>query len=281
MTISETDNPLAPTHTQGERGKDTTKLGEELPVFCERCGYVLHGLPMIRCEHCTLLQFHCPECGHHQPINTLRPAAQTLLGRIRGGWLALVVFFKLNLFGWLLFAWLAMGAAYSVMYDEEASQLRRQTQVVAPNMPPPFVAVWGAAKWNWETVLAFGLFGWPFGMVLRMALMRWKHGWKVGLVLATLAMGCIMLGVAIRRIDWRREKLPNPYNSDFIALMALAFGAIVFGAATVWPIWSLLVHAFLPKRTANALLNWQLSLSNQVSALSRPEALAISRRSVE
>src|SRR5215212_9739394 len=99
-----------------------TKLGEELPVFCERCGYSLHGLPQTRCEHCTILQFHCPECGHHQPINTLRPAAQTLIGRIRGGWLAFVVFFKLNLFGWLLFAWVGMGAAWSYRYDMEASQ---------------------------------------------------------------------------------------------------------------------------------------------------------------
>jgi hypothetical protein len=59
--------------------------------------------------------------------------------------------------------------------------------------------------------------------------------------------------------------------------MAIAYCAIVFGAATVWGVWTLLVHAFLPKRTANALLNWQASLSNQVSALARPEALAISR----
>src|SRR5438067_3089265 len=101
------------------------KLGEELPVFCERCGYSLHGLPQVRCEHCTLLQFHCPECGHHQPINTLRPAAQTILGRLRAGWLMLVILFKLNLFGWLLFAWVAMGAAWSWQYDEYATgQLR-------------------------------------------------------------------------------------------------------------------------------------------------------------
>ena len=104
------------------------KLGEELPVFCERCGYSLHGLPQVRCEHCTLLQFHCPECGHHQPINTLRPAAQTILGRIRGGWLTLVILFKLNLFGWLLFAWVGMGAAWSVQYDMEASQKLQQQQ---------------------------------------------------------------------------------------------------------------------------------------------------------
>ena len=56
------------------------------------------------------------------PLLTVRPAAQTILGRIRGGWLALVIFFKLNLFGWLLFAWVGMGAAWSVQYDNEATQ---------------------------------------------------------------------------------------------------------------------------------------------------------------
>src|SRR6266550_6330174 len=114
--------------TAPARSSQAIRLGEELPVFCERCGYSLHGLPQTRCEHCTLLQFHCPECGHHQPINTLRPAAQTILGRIRGGWLTLVILFKLNLFGWLLFAWVVMGAAWSVQYDNEASQRLQQQQ---------------------------------------------------------------------------------------------------------------------------------------------------------
>jgi hypothetical protein len=242
------------------------KLGEELPVFCERCGYSLHGLPQMRCEHCTLLQFHCPECGHHQPINTLRPAAQTILGRIRGGWLTLVIFFKLNLFGWLLFAWVAMGASWSFQYDIEASQ-RLQQQQKTQNWTP----MWKSATVDWQSVLAFALFAWPCGMVWRMALLRWKRGWAVGLVLATLVMGCIVLGVAVRRLDFANEttQIPDAFTSGFVTLMAIAFCAIVFGAATVWGVWSLLVHAFLPKRTANALLNWQASLSNQVSALSR------------
>src|SRR4051812_44562710 len=124
------------------------KLGEELPVFCERCGYSLHGLPQTRCEHCTLLQFHCPECGHHQPINTLRPAAQTILGRIRGGWLMLVILFKLNLFGWLLFAWAAMGAEWSYRYDDIATQQLRAQQNTQNWRP-----VWGSARLEWESVL--------------------------------------------------------------------------------------------------------------------------------
>src|SRR4051794_35811770 len=31
------------------------RLGEELPIFCEQCGYALHGLPQQRCERCEIL----------------------------------------------------------------------------------------------------------------------------------------------------------------------------------------------------------------------------------
>src|SRR5437868_4734996 len=108
-----------------------TPLGEELPIFCERCGYSLYGLPQNRCEHCTILQFHCPECGHHQPINTLRPAAQTMLGRVRGAWLVLVILFKLNFFVWPLLGWFAMGASWSYMYDWEAYRVQQAQAVQA------------------------------------------------------------------------------------------------------------------------------------------------------
>jgi hypothetical protein len=238
------------------------RLGEELPVFCERCGYSLHGLPQTRCEHCTILQFHCPECGHHQPINTLRPAAQTLIGRIRGGWLALVVFFKINLFGWLLFAWVGMGAAWSYRYDWQASQNLSAGQRFSPVLVAPEV--------NLEAVMAFLMFGLPFGMVLRMTLLKWKKSWAVGLALAALALMSMALGVVVRRWGERVETLPEPWNIDFLLLVALGCAAIILGAMLVWPVWTLLVHAFLPKRTAKALLGWQLSLSNQVSALARP-----------
>ena len=92
------------------------ETGEEMQRWLdspERCGYALHGLPQSRCERCTILQFACPDCGHHQPINTLRPAAMRLMGRVRAFFLGLWVFFKLNFFGWLLFAWFGMGVEWS------------------------------------------------------------------------------------------------------------------------------------------------------------------------
>ena len=199
--------------------REQPKLGEELPVFCERCGYSLHGLAQIRCEHCTILQFHCPECGHHQPINTLRPAAQTILGRIRGGWLAMVIFFKLNLIGWMLFAWVGMGANWAYGYKNVRTTvngaLTYQTRVTTAVMTR-------------DAVLAFVLFAVPFGMVLRMTLLRWKRGWAVGLVLASLVMCAIALGATVRRLD-RYAHFPSPYHKDLLMLMGLAFLSIVLG----------------------------------------------------
>src|SRR5215212_2433183 len=98
------------------RQSSSLKLGEELPIFCERCGYSLLGLPQARCADCKILHFHCPECGHRQPINTLRPAAQRIIGRLRALWLCISILFKLNFFGWLLFGWVAMGVEWSYQW---------------------------------------------------------------------------------------------------------------------------------------------------------------------
>src|SRR5438045_3369704 len=163
------------------------KLGEELPVFCERCGYSLHGLPQMRCEHCTLLQFHCPECGHHQPINTLRPAAQRILGRIRALWLCFSVFFKLNFFGWLLVAWWLMGAQWS--YDWESYMVPgvggapavSQNRMIARDI-------------DFEGLISFACLGLASGLVGRMLLMRWRRGYLVGLVLGALVVGAVLAG---------------------------------------------------------------------------------------
>src|SRR5690348_16512867 len=93
------------------------RLGEDLPVFCERCGYSLNGLSPIRCERCDVLHFACPECYHHQPINTLRPAVQRALGRLRALGLGTIVFLKINYFFWPLFAIGAIGFGLSYQYD--------------------------------------------------------------------------------------------------------------------------------------------------------------------
>src|SRR5688500_9440321 len=139
-----------------------TRIGEELPIFCERCGYSLHGLPMSRCDHCTILQFHCPECGQRQPINTLRPAFQQILGRMRAAFLAVLVLIKLNIVFWPLFGWVGMGAEWPYTYDHA-----RGGSGSSPLVP---------ARLTIEMVVAFMLFGLAYGAVARMMLLRWRRG---------------------------------------------------------------------------------------------------------
>src|SRR5678809_641927 len=147
------------------------RLGDELPIFCERCGYSLHGLAQVRCERCDVLHYSCPECNHHQPINTLRPAAQRILGRVRAFALGLWVFFKLNYFGWLLFAWFGMGMEWSYQYHWVPPP--PTTSPSATPVAPTYV--FRAAELNPDTVLAFVLLALPFAMVGRMCLRRWRR----------------------------------------------------------------------------------------------------------
>jgi hypothetical protein len=240
------------------------KLGEELPIFCERCGYSLFGLPQIRCDHCEILQFHCPECGHHQPINTLRPAAQRAMGRIRALWLAWVVFFKLNFFGWLLFAWMAMGVDWSYRYEYVSPP--RPVSTTARGAPSTVIFV--PRTLNREAGLAFALFGLSFGMVSRMLLLRWRRSNLVGAVLAGLIVLAVAVGVTIRRWELIRasrqgSSVPSPWTGEMLAVMLLAAGFVLIGSLIVWPIWSMLARAFLPARTAGALLDWQKSQSDR------------------
>jgi hypothetical protein len=270
-------------------------LGEELPVFCEKCGYSLHGLPHMRCEHCTVLQFHCPECGHHQAINTLRPAFQAMLGRIRAGWLTGAVIFKIAFFGLMLFAWAAMGNGWSYTYDWESVRAAQQQQAAQyqqtmaqyqalqaknpnANIPPPVFpqmnvrpSIAPAIRITTEARVAFILLGAAFGMVSRMLLLRWRRGFAVGWVLAGLVLIAMWVGVAIRRADIQQgdEYVPWPTVAGFIEMNLWAVACIVAGASVVWGIWTLLVHAFLPARIAKALLDWQTSLSNRASTLAR------------
>src|SRR5688572_6493830 len=147
-----------------------TRIGEELPLFCERCGYSLHGLPMSRCASCTVLQFHCPECGHHQPINTLRPAFQRILGRLRAALLIVLVIVQLNVVFWPLLGWVVMGDEWS--HTRDYTKGTNQRGEIVP------------ARMTIEMIVAFMIFGLAYGAVARMMLLRWARGWAVGVVLA-------------------------------------------------------------------------------------------------
>jgi hypothetical protein len=252
----------------------TTKvpLGEELPIFCERCGYSLHGLPQLVCDHCTVRQFHCPECGHHQPINTLRPAFQKTLGRVRAFLLGISIFVKLNFFGWLLFAWVVLGYEMSYQYKfEQTYSTRVATPANAAAANPRFVRnarpTFGPREFDMESVLGFSVFALAFGMVGRMLLLRWRRGYLVGLSLAALVCLAILGGAYWRQ--WSRSDdlvLPSPLTGEFLAVLATTTVTLTLGATLVWGVWAALAHVFLPRRTSQALLEWQRSLSNPAAA---------------
>ena len=231
-------------------------LGEELPIFCEKCGYCLHGVAQHVCDACSVRQFHCPECGHHQPINTLRPAAQKILGRVRAFFLTLSMLFRINFFGWLLFAWVGMG--YSWSYSYEYQYVRGYGSYSPSHLGP--------RNLDLQQVFAFGLFALFFGMVSRMLLLRWRRGYAVGLVLSVLVCAAIWLGAMWRK--WDRESfpaqtLPSPITVDFATCLIVAAASLTLGTVIVWGIWSALAHIFLPRATCEALLEWQRSQSNE------------------
>ncbi|MGB7159277.1 MAG: hypothetical protein WBD40_14505 [Tepidisphaeraceae bacterium] len=223
-------------------------LGAELPLFCERCGYSLNALPQVQCEHCSILQFHCPECGHHQPINTLRPAMQRTLGRLRAFSLGLLVFFKLNWFGWLLFAWLAMGVEWSYGYNRRSNN-------------------YGPIEITLELVICFLLFGVPFGAFSRLLLLRWRSGALVGVVLASLTCTILYFGFhwgVSMRSRYDEALSPGQVLTLHRALIMLMTFAIIAGAAAAaWTVWSAFVRLVLPDRAGRALLEWQASLSER------------------
>jgi hypothetical protein len=239
-------------------------LGEELPIFCERCGYCLHGMAQHVCELCTVRQFHCPECGHHQPINTLRPAVQKILGRIRAFFIILSLLFKICFFGWLLFGWVMMGYEWSYDY------LRGRPYVIQAG-PGGMISShqFGPRELDLGQFMAFGLFGLLFGTFGRMLLLRWRSGLKVGLVLAALVCVAVSVGAMWRKLERQEERLilPQPFTSDFLISITAAFLSLVLGASIVWGVWTALAHIFLPRRTSEALLEWQRSQSNPAAAV--------------
>ena len=239
------------------------RLGEELPLFCERCGYSLHGLTQTRCERCDVLHFSCPECGHHQPINTLRPAMQKFLGRLSALGLVVSVFLKLNFFGWLLVAWCAMGYEWSYAYVAFRD-------VDFGNGSTGSFPEFESRAVDAEAIFAFALFAIPFGLVGRLLLLRWRRGWLVGLALGVLVALAVVAGIFLRRWEYADSPVPMPPPSGELYLLALLGAACVLGGAVIaWPVWYAVAHVFLPTRAARALLDWQRSLPNRESALSR------------
>jgi hypothetical protein len=223
------------------------RLGEELPIFCEKCGYNLSGLTVTTCSHCQVMHFECPECGHHQPINTLRPAFQRILGRMRGVFLAGVVFIKIVFFVSILLAWFGMGAGLSYEY-------RYQSTTGSTIVP---------MRISREALVACAMFAIPFGAVSRMLLLRWRRGYLVGAVVAAMVIIAMSAGAVVRQVTEYGTTPAPPWTMDWLGLEIYSGGIVCLFAALAWPIWVGLTRAFLPKRTAALLLDWQRNLSQR------------------
>ena len=223
------------------------RWGEELPVFCERCGYSFNGLTQNRCQACAVLHFACPECGHHQPINTLRPAFQRMLGRLRAQGLALIVLVKINFFFWCLLAWAAFGT--ELARHEIYSRYRGNTLL-------------GPREFQDDLGLIMLTFSFLFAAIGRMLLLRWRQGVFIGLVIGLLAALAVTIGAYLQRVGYP-EPRPSPLTGVFLQYLSCAVVGAGLGGACVWGVWMALTHAFLPKRTATALIEWQRGLSIQ------------------
>jgi hypothetical protein len=244
MTVVDSKPPAGLPAAEKPGSDYAPRLGEELPLFCERCGYSFHGLPQVQCERCDIRHHRCPECGHSQPINTLRPAFQRILGRMRAAVLCGAVIARVFAIGLALFGWVGMGHEWVFRYNFSSAargpgtvtlQVREQT------------GEWAMAS------IAFGV---AFGAVCRLMLLRWRRSWAVGLVLAGLVVTAYV-GGAYLRMAGRSAHWPNPWEGSF-ALVLLETAAAVVGAALLaWPVWRLLVRAFFPPHVAEPLLAWQ------------------------
>ncbi len=213
------------------------RLGDELPLFCERCGYNLNGLPICRCSTCTVLHFRCPECNHHQPINTLRPAVHNVLGRARAVYLSLYILLCLNYFGWTAFAFLMITASYSHI----------SRSILNSGWP---------AEVEQDAYIASGVWCAIFGFVGRLLLIRWKHGLLVSLGLAGLVMLASGVGTLLAATLWYQSHL-GELRSGFGALVALMGLSTAIGGVIAWPIWCAAAFIVLPARARAALLRWQ------------------------
>src|SRR4029079_18116386 len=79
----------------------------ECDLFCENCGYNLHGQPVNRDERLGILLCRCPECGRFHPAGHRTTATSVWLSRLAAAFLALWVLIVVGVF---VLAAIAFGA---------------------------------------------------------------------------------------------------------------------------------------------------------------------------
>jgi hypothetical protein len=171
------------------------------------------------------------------------------------------VLFRINFFGWLLFAWVGMGHEWCYSFAHYSYATVQTSPYSAGSTPYQF----GPREVDLGQVMGFGIFALAFGMLGRMLLLRWRRGYLIGLTLSALVCGAICLGAMWRKWDWENynRTAPLPFTPGFLLCLLLTVVCMTLAASIAWGIWSALAHIFLPKATCEALLDWQRSQSNE------------------
>ena len=74
------------------------------------------------------------------------------------------------------------------------------------------------------------------------------------------------IGALLRYVEDRHTVLPRPEGLGFVLYMLCGLLGGIAGATCAWGVWMSLVTAFLPKRAASNLLEYQRALSLPANA---------------
>jgi len=98
----------------------------ETDLFCEHCGYNLHGQPVNRDERLGILICRCPECGRFHPAGHRTTATSVWLSRFAAAFLGV---WTLIVIAVVILATILFGAITFVHFDE----FTEGVQVAGPN----------------------------------------------------------------------------------------------------------------------------------------------------
>ncbi len=152
-----------------------------------------------------------------------------------------LVFIKINFFAWITVAWIGMGHTWSYEYDYSRAQMSFNSPSVVAGQPPAKKTrafrseAYFPREIDMEVMFAFGLSALAYGAFGRMFLLRWRKGWRVGLVMSGVVIAAIVLGAFWRKIDMEIE--PSPLSGSFIILLTSTATALTLGTSIVWGIW--------------------------------------------
>jgi hypothetical protein len=113
----------------------------ETDLFCENCGYNLHGQPVHRDERLGILLCRCPECGRFHPAGHRTTATSVWLSRFAAG---LLGFWLLIVLAIIITAAIVFGAITMLHFDEFTHGVQ-----VANDREVEYKAIPGKANNSW------------------------------------------------------------------------------------------------------------------------------------